>query len=228
MLILLLSLFKMGIFSNIKRFRIIDSKPVSDKFGFDRGTPIDRYYIEKFLASNKADIKGESLEIAEDTYIRKYGESSVKPNVLHYDNSNPKATIIGDLCDTSSIPENRFDCFICTQTYNFIYDFQKAIEGSYQLLKPGGVLLATVASMSPISKYDADRWGDFWRFTPQSSRRMMQTCFKEEHISIFPYGNSAAAALFMKGYAQEDLKGEVNLDANDELFPLIIGIRAKK
>ena len=218
----------MGIFSTIRRSKIIDSKPVSDKFGFDRGMPIDRYYIEKFLSSNKADIKGEALEIAEDTYIQKYGTSSVKSNILHYDNSNPKATLIGDLCKSDTIPENKFDCFICTQTYNFIYDFQKAIEGSYRLLKTDGVLLATVASMSPISKYDAERWGDFWRFTPQSSKRMMQACFKEENISVFAYGNSAAAALFMKGYAQEDLKGEVDLDANDELFPLIIGIRAKK
>ncbi|MBK6523458.1 MAG: glycosyltransferase family 1 protein [Sphingobacteriaceae bacterium] len=117
---------------------------------------------------------------------------------------------------------------ICTQTYNFIYDFQDAIKGSYFLLKPGGTLLATVACMSPISKYDADRWGDFWRFTPQSAQKAMEGSFIKENILIEPLGNSAAAALFMKGYALEEIIKEVELDKNDEIYPLIIGIKATK
>ncbi len=32
--------------------------PVSKEFGFERGLPIDRYYIEKFLAEHTSDIQG--------------------------------------------------------------------------------------------------------------------------------------------------------------------------
>jgi len=42
-------------------------QPISRVFGFDRGTPIDRVYIENFLEKNKNLIKGVVCEIAEDT-----------------------------------------------------------------------------------------------------------------------------------------------------------------
>jgi hypothetical protein len=217
-----------SIFKKIKLQAILNEKPVSDKFGFDRGTPIDRYYIEKFLSENKAAIKGKALEIAEDTYLKKFGARETERNILHFDNTNPVATIVGDLSNKNTLPKDTFDCFICTQTFNFIYDFNSAIAGSHYLLKPGGTLLATLACMSPISKYDADRWGDFWRFTPQSAQRSFELVFGAGNVSISCYGNSAAAALFMKGYALEEVKDSVNLDHKDELFPLIIGVKAKK
>jgi hypothetical protein len=218
----------MGLFSKIKLKSILNAKPVSDQFGFDRGTPIDRFYIEKFLRDNCECIKGDVLEIAEDTYTKKFASGNVNSQILHYDTSNPKATVIGDLCNLSTLKENSTDCFICTQTYNFIYNFKDAIKGSHYILKPGGALLATVACMSPISKYDADRWGDYWRFTPQSAQKAFTEIFDSKKTKIVPLGNSAAASLFMKGYALEDLNGEVDLNKNDELFPLIIGIKAVK
>ena len=218
----------MGLFSKIKLSQVLDAKPVSDKFGFDRGQPIDRYYIEKFLKANSPSIKGTVLEIAENTYTKKFGSANVVSKVLHSTPTQNESDIIADLCNVSTLPSQTIDCFICTQTFNFIYNFQDAIKGSHYLLKPSGVLLATVACMSPISKYDADRWGDYWRFTPQSCIRAFGEVFGERNIDVSPLGNSAAAALFMKGYAQEDLKKSVDLDFNDELFPLIIGIKAVK
>src|SRR5688572_11384169 len=130
----------MGLFSKIKLSEILAAKPVSTVFGFDRGTPIDRYYIEKFLRQNAAAIKGDVLEIAEDDYTRKFAKGSYTSHILHFDNSNPKATMVGDLCVTESLKENFADCFICTQTLNFIYNFDDAIRGTYFLLKPGGTL----------------------------------------------------------------------------------------
>jgi hypothetical protein len=217
----------MGLFSKIKLKEILSSKPVSDQFGFDRGTPIDRFYIEKFLLAQSGCIRGNVLEVAENTYTLKFGKD-VKSDILHYNNSNINATVIGDLCDVSTLKENSADCFICTQTYNFIYNYKDAIKGSHYLLKPGGTLLATLACLAPISKYDVDRWGDFWRFTPQSALKVFGEVFDPMKVEVYPLGNSAAAALFMKGYAQEDLKGEVNLDENDGLFPLVIGVKAIK
>ena len=37
--------------------------PFSTAFGSDRGTPIDRYYLERFLDSHRALITGRVLEV---------------------------------------------------------------------------------------------------------------------------------------------------------------------
>lgn len=218
----------MGLFSKIKLKDILKAAPVSTQFGLDRGTPIDRFYIEKFLKSNSSSITGDVLEIAEDTYTLKFASGKVNSQIMHYDNSNPKATVIGDLCNVKTLKENSTDCFICTQTFNFIYNFQDAIKGAHYILKKDGTLLATLASMAPISKYDADRWGDYWRFTPQSALKAFTDVFGVNKVEVVPLGNSAAAALFMKGYAIEDLADDVDLNDNDELFPLVIGVKAVK
>jgi len=81
-------------------------EPISKVFGFDRGTPIDRVYIEHFLKLNKQYIQGVVCEIAEDTYSKKFGSNIKAYEVLHYTNDNPKATIVGDLTDTSTLPQN--------------------------------------------------------------------------------------------------------------------------
>ena len=44
--------------------------PFSREFGYDRGQPIDRYYIEQFLSAHASDVRGHVLEIADDTYTR--------------------------------------------------------------------------------------------------------------------------------------------------------------
>ena len=73
-------------------------KPISTKFGFDRGEPIDRYYIESFLEENKDYIKGVCLEITDNAYTKKFGgDRVVKSDVLDIDRTNKQANIYGDL-----------------------------------------------------------------------------------------------------------------------------------
>jgi len=49
------------------------TEPLSRAFGYDRGTPVGRYYIETFLAHRSSDIRGRVLEIGEDAYSRRFG-----------------------------------------------------------------------------------------------------------------------------------------------------------
>src|SRR5258708_1276969 len=46
----------------VKLGDFVRTRPISTSFGFDRGTPIDRYYIENFLGRNAGDIRGRVLE----------------------------------------------------------------------------------------------------------------------------------------------------------------------
>jgi len=202
-------------------------QPVSAIFGLERGTPIDRYYIEQFLAKNSHLIKGTVLEIADSTYSKKFGHEISKYEVLHYNHDNPNATIVADLSKPATLPENRTECFICTQTFQFIYDFKEAIKGAYRILKKDGVLLATVAGITQISRYDMDRWGDYWRFTKLSALKSFGEVFGERNIQVESFGNVLSSISFLEGITVEELsKGE--LDHHDDNYQMLIGVVAKK
>lgn len=201
--------------------------PISSVFGCDRGTPIDRYYIEKFLSENKSKIHGVCCEIAEDAYCKGLGHDIVRQDIFDYDNTNPHATIVGDLTKNESLPTNYLDCFVCTQTFNFIYDVKAAFRGAYQMIKPGGALLATAAGLSQISRYDMDRWGDYWRFTDLSLKKIAEeTGFRDVQVMI--YGNALAATAFIQGVAVEDLVNVELLDEHDNNYQVTLGLVAVK
>ena len=210
-------------FSNLQ-----DIEPVSSVFGYDRGQPIDRYYIEGFLNQNKSLIRGAAMEIAESQYMDKFGTSITKKEILHVNSRNKKATIIGDLSKPETLPSGVIDCFICTQTYGFIFDVSKAIQGSYQLLKPGGYLLATVSGISQISRYDMDNWGEYWRFTDASVYKLFEPIFGKENIQIQTHGNVISSIAFLQGISVEDMPAKKLLDQKDPNYQLIITIIAKK
>lgn len=203
-------------------------QPISRVFAFDRGQPIDRYYIDKFLSANSSSIRGRVLEIAENTYTRKFGGDRVeKSDILHATEGNPEATIIGDLTKPEQFPADAFDCAICTQLLPFIYDIKSVIKTLHRILKPGGVLLTTTPGISQISRYDMDRWGDYWRFTPLSARLLFEEVFPADQITVESHGNVLAAVAFLHGIAAEELTAE-ELDFADPDYPLSISIRACK
>jgi len=216
-------------FIKIKKHSVSLNKtpPTSKIFGLERGTAIDRYYIEQFLNENRELIQGKVLEIAESTYSKKFGHNITSFEVLHYDFSNINATIIGDLTITGSLPENTIDCFVCTQTLNFIFDLKEAVEGCYAVLKENGVFLGTVAGISQISRYDMDRWGDYWRFTDLSIKKMFEEVFEEGNVEVTTFGNAKTSIAFLDGLSLEEIPNRI-LDIRDIDYQLIIGIKAIK
>ena len=202
--------------------------PLSREFGYDRGLPIDRYYIERFLANNASDIRGHVMEIADSVYVRRFGGDRVtRTDVLHVKAGHPNATIVGDLTCADHIPSRNFDCVILTQTLQFIHDVPGVLRTVKRILKPGGVVLATMPGISPISRYDMEKWGHFWAFTTQSARRLFEGVFPRDHTQITAYGNVLTAASFLYGIATEELRKE-ELDYFDPDYELIIAVRAIK
>lgn len=208
-------------------YNLRSTKPLSSVFGLDRGKPIDRYYIEQFLHQQRHTIAGKILEVAEDTYSRRFATNPASFDVLHVDGKNPKATVIGDLTKRELLPVDTFDCFICTQTFNFIYNVSDAIRGAHQVLKRGGTLLVTLAGISQISRYDMDRWGDYWRFTTKSALRCFADVFGETNVTVHHYGNVLSAVAFLEGLACDELTPE-ELDHVDQDYQVVITIVATK
>lgn len=201
--------------------------PVSRKFGFDRGTSIDRVYIEDFLNKNRNYVKGVICEIGSDDYSKKFGYNIERIEVLHYTPDNKKATIVGDLTKPSTLPKEQIDCFIVTQTLNFIYDFRAAIWGIYYMLKRGGVALVTVSGISQISRYDMERWGDYYRFTDLSMKIAFEEVFGKGNVYVETYGNVFTAIAFLHGFAAEELPHK-KIFYKDPDYQVIIAIKAIK
>lgn len=204
-------------------------EPISRQFGLDRGTPIDRVYIEHFIAKHKQDIKGSVCEIAEDTYSKKFGEREQisKIEVFHYSNDNPQATIIGDLTKITTLPAGIIDCFILTQTLNFIEDVPSAIKGIHHMLAVNGTALITVAGLCQISRYDMDRWGDYWRFTSLSLQRSLAKVFGDNNVTIENFGNVLSATALLQGLSAEELT-QRELEYNDPDYQIVITARVIK
>src|SRR5215510_14713951 len=142
------------------RFGDLQLSPFSRCWGLDRGTPVDRYYLERFLADNAGDIRGRVLEIGDNAYTLRFGGGQVgQSDILHVDASNPRATFVGDLARLDVLPESVFDCIVLTQTLHLVYDMQAAVATLHRALKPGGVLLLTTPG---ISQLDPGEWGPTW------------------------------------------------------------------
>lgn len=202
--------------------------PISRTFGYDRGMPIDRFYIEKFLASHAAAIQGRVLEIGDNTYTQRFGaDRVVQSDVLHAAPGNRHATIVGDLATGRGIPTGSFDCIILTQTLLCIKEVPAAIDNAFKALRPGGVLLATVPGISQISRYDMDRWGDYWRFTTLSAISLFGRVFGNESIAVHSHGNVLAATAFLQGICTGELSA-TELDETDPDYQLVITIRGDK
>ena len=201
--------------------------PISPCFGFDRGLPIDRYYIHNFLSRHAKDIYGRVLEIGDDSYTRQFGgDRVITRDVLHVKQGNPIATFVGDLTNADHIPSNTFDCFILTQTLQFIYDVPAALSTVHRVLKPSGVVLATFSGISQVA---GDEWGDYqcWSFTARSACQLFQEYFPSDHVDVETFGNCLTATSFLKGLCAEDLT-QKELDYHDRHYELLITVRAVK
>ncbi len=210
------------------RVNALPADPISRKFGFDLGTPIDRFYIESFLDGCQEDIKGRVLEVADSNYTMRYGANRVTTSdVLHATPGNRRATIIGDLASGEGIPHHAFDCIILTQTLHCIFDVSAVIRNCHLALHNGGVCLVTVPGISQISRYDMDRWGDYWRFTNLSARRLFSEVFGAEQVEVEAYGNVRIAAAFLYGMSLEQVSPD-DLTRNDADYELLITVRARK
>lgn len=202
--------------------------PISPVFALDRGFPIERYYIEKFLTKYSNDVRGHALELGDDSYIRKFGGDRIEKTDILGVVDGPGITLVADLTNADHIPSNTFDCIIFTQSLQMIYDMKAALRHLYRILKPGGVLLLTSHGISKIGRrLGRDDWGEYWHITTQSAEKLLAETFPDGSIEVGSYGNVLAAMSELHGLASEELKPD-ELDYHDPDFEVIVTARAVK
>lgn len=207
------------LWGNLQRLR-----PFSENYGSDRGLPVDRVYVEQFLAAHEGDIEGRVLEVGSSEYTTYFGGSRVsRSDVVDVRQDNASATLIADLCQTGSLPADRFDCIILTQTLHLLREPASALANIWQSLAPGGVLLLTVPSISRVDPVEAD----YWRFTPLGLQAFLDDHWPGPAVEVQSYGNLTTALATLLGLAAHEVKAN-RLEPTDDFFPLIVGARAKR
>lgn len=225
----------MRLIQRLRHFtKLTGLSPVSRHWGFDRGKspdqpglPIDRYYVEKFLEENAADIKGYVLEIGDLECTKKFGREKVEvAEILDADINNQAAHYFCDLAvGGKDLPTGRFDSFLLIQTLLLIYDVKSAIINAKQTLKPDGILLVTLPGISKICRPEMEMWGDYWRFTSASVTRLFSDVFGQENVQVKTFGNVLSASAFLYGLAAHELT-QKELDYHDPDFQVTLAIRA--
>ena len=203
--------------------------PISPIFGLDRGQPVDRYYVERFLEAHAQDMRGRCLELGDAYYLEKFGgDRTEQIDVLHVTEGNPAATLVADLTDADHIASDLFDCIVFTQSLQMIYDCKAALETLHRILKPGGVLLLTSHGISKIGRrLGRDDWGEYWHLTTQSAAALFEECFPGGAVEVASHGNVLGAIAYLHGLAAEELAAE-ELDYHDPDFEVIVSVRARK
>jgi SAM-dependent methyltransferase len=200
--------------------------PLSRSWGYDRGTPIDRVYIEEFLTKHARDIRGSCLEVLNADYTHRLGANGVvSSDVLDIDTTNPLATVFADLDEPDSLPAERFDCIIFTQTLHLVPDMRTAVANVWRALAAGGVLLLTVPA---IGRHEARKsfHHDRWRVT-KTGLEWLLAGVTDAPADVTTYGNVLSCVAFLYGMAAEELREE-ELQVFDREFPLIVAARVAK
>jgi SAM-dependent methyltransferase len=204
---------------------LTSTAPVSGDFGWRRGLPVDRHYVEQFLERHRADIRGRVLEVGDAAYSERFGGAAItRQDVLHVHADNPAATIVGDLSRPDVLPDGAFDCIVLTQTLHLVYDLRAAAAALHRALVPGGVLLLTVPG---ISQVDRGEWGAdwFWSMTPAAVGRLLGDAFGSREVEVAGHGNVYAATTFLQGLALSEVDTR-KLDVVDDAYPVIVTARA--
>jgi glycosyl transferase family 2/methyltransferase family protein len=201
--------------------------PISRDFGWDRGKPIDRYYIEDFLGRNADAIAGHVLEVGSDAYSKQFGHQRVtRQDVLHVKAGSPGATIFGDISAAGVLPDKRFDCIIFTQTLHLVFDMGAAIDQLHAALRTGGILLLTTPGITPVDRGEwSDRW--FWSLTPAALAGLLASRFDVAATAIEAHGNVFAATTFLQGMSCEDIDVR-RLLPYDKAYPMVVAARAER
>lgn len=199
------------------------NEPFSSIWGFDRGTPVDRFFGDRFFDENRHLITGKVLEIQKPVYTQQYGVGVTQADSIDID-SAPNPTIVCDLAESEGvIPDNTYDTFLLPYTLLVVKNLEPALRHAMRIVKPGGTILATTSVMTPVL---AD-YPEYWRMTEHGWRELLPKVWPGAKFEVATHGNCVSAVASILGLAQEELSLK-DLEHHDPRFPVVISIKATK
>ncbi len=202
-------------------------QPFSSSFGFDRGTPIDRYYMAQFFSTHVETFRGVAGEVVGSSYLEEFGGSRIEEiSIIDNNPGSQHATMIADLGVAGSLPPAHFDLLVVTQVLQYVERPEQVIRFCMEALRPGGSLLLAVPALTAHDRREPPE-GDYWRFWPAGLLHVLQRAAPAARHVVTGYGNLVAAIAFLHGLSAEELE-PVELDHHDPLYPIVVCARLDK
>lgn len=208
--------------NNVKKLPKI---PIHDDWGYRRGTPIGRVYIDKFLKKYRENVVGDIMEVGECTYSRRFATNGKSYTAIHVE--DVEGCRKANLETGEGLKSEEFDTMIITQTLAYIYDIQSVVRNIYNCLRKNGHCLVTVTDIGHMGNTEREKWGAFWGFHKDGCYRVFSEVFGKDNVNVEVYGNLKAVVAQLYGLAAEDVESEI-IDEFDAKYPMIIGIVAHK
>lgn len=195
--------------------------PICQAFGLTRGTPVDRYYLSKFIAETGHQVVGKILEIGGTPKDKDFYEFNPDTSyqVLNME-AGLGVDIVGDVHDSSLIDADTFDSIIIFNVLEHCYAPSIAVENIYKWLKSGGKCFAMVPSS--IRTHATPK--DYWRPLPDGFTWIFRDFSQQK---LYVYGNPTTVIASYHGIAVEELTSE-ELDAFHPDYPVATCIMAEK
>lgn len=213
--------------ADINKIVNLPEVPLHYDWGYRRGTPIGRLYIERFLRQYRNFITGDIMEVGETTYSKKYSnlDKAKSYTAIHVDGIEGCRT--ANLETGEGLRDEEFDTMIITQTLAYIYDLRAVINNIYRSLRRNGYCLVTVTDIGHMGKLESEKYGVYWGFHRDGIFRLFSEVFGEANVKVEVYGNIKTVVAHLYGIAAEDIDIQC-LEKNDPRYPMILGVIVHK
>lgn len=201
------------------------TRPFSDNFGFERGTPVDRFYLHRFLDQHRHLITGRVLEIQLPGYTNLYGHDlTATDSVDIAAGAYAGLTYLTDLAQSDQvIPDASYDCFLLPNTLCVMRDIEGCLRQALRVVKPGGVILATSAALVPLTGDSPD----YWHLSAAGWRELAARAWPGCEVRVEQHGNCLTATAAMLGLALEELTPS-ELEYDDPRFPVLVTLYCRR
>jgi len=194
--------------------------PFCPQFGNSRGTSIDRYYLNKFIAQIRSEVKGVMLEIGGRKANRELYDFTNATAYLTMDLKGIDLDITGDAHDTNAVAAASLDTVILFNVLEHCERPWVVVDNIYHWLKPGGQVFCMVPSAQRVHRVPQD----YWRILPDA----MDSLFARfPRRKLYIYGNPLTTLAAYFGIAADELS-RAELDHQHENYPVSSCIQAQK
>ena len=197
--------------------------PFSTQYGFERGTPIDRYYLHQFFELHRHLITGRVLEVQTSAYTKLFGRDVTQADtfdiVPEFD-----PTYVCDFAHCEGIlPDEAYDCVLLPNTLPCFRELDRSLAQAFRIVRPGGAILASTGGLLPLTR-DVP---EYWRLTPDGWRELLASAWRGAELTVAEHGNCLAAVGAQMGLALEELT-DAELDVHDPRYPVLTTIICRK
>ena len=195
--------------------------PFSQRFGFDRGAPVDRYYLQQFVRSIRPIVRGRCLEIGgslKNNWFYRFDVDEFR--TLELEQSKRADDLVGDAADPGVLDPASWDSILAFHVLEHCPNPFAVVSNMCAWLKAGGHACIVVPCAQRVHNHP----GDYWRFMPDGLRVLFRD-FSEVDVST--YGNPLTVVSNYVGLSHTELVAE-DMDAVHPDYPVLACVVARK